>query len=76
MSVSHKTVGYAGAKQKIALELYDKIKEVERDYGVHYQTWLEPFCGMLNVGLVALADGRRVYFSDANPDIIQFWKDV
>ena len=75
---------YFGGKGRIKNLLLGAILQqlgkLEQDSGVSIVAYAEPFTGMLSVGLVLLPrlppSVRRVYISDADRNVVTFWKAV
>ena len=80
---------YCG-KLKVAKKIWEIISEVEdnirEEYpkaieinrSLEYNKYVEPFCGMMSVGLqfVSHQPDRKIYISDLNPDITTYWKKL
>ena len=60
---------YQGGKAKIGKEIAKQIEIFEDTIGYKGQ-YLEPFCGLLGVGIHFAKEGRSVYANDINKDLI------
>lgn len=67
---------YQGGKKRICKAIYEKIKEIEFNKNTSRNLFVERFSGMCNVGIEALRDGRKVIFSDINPNIGIYWNEI
>lgn len=68
---------YYGGKKRLGKRIYQVISELESELTDEKLPYFEPFCGMCGVlKHFASEEGRKVYASDLNGDIISMWKAV
>jgi site-specific DNA-adenine methylase len=68
-------VRYQGGKTRIGKELYQVMTHIEKLLYNRKLPLLEPFCGMCGV-TQHFSDGRKIYASDINEDIVLMWQHV
>jgi DNA adenine methylase len=66
---------YQGGKAKIGKQIANFIKMVE-DIVEWKGEYMEPFCGLLGVGIHFASDGRQVLANDLNKDLILILKAI
>lgn len=70
-------IAYGGGKKRYGKEIYEEIiKHTKNTNEVKYNTYIEPFCGYMSVGLNFINKIDLCIFSDINPYISYFLKEL
>lgn len=71
---------YGGGKAKLGKKIYNFIIDYSKKINCDYKTYIEPFCGMLGVGIHTFKQDEKKFdkfiFNDLNKNIILLWKEL
>ena len=69
---------YGGGKAKLGCHIYNVINKLIEEQDKKYDTYFEPFCGMLGVAYRFIKNDKfnKYILSDKNKDIILLWEKL